>query len=172
MKKAAIIESGVVVNIAVVNDLSDLPGSVDGTGANMGDLWNGVSFSRPPAPILELLASKKEEIMDAYHNAMALSKSGRSDEEIRALSQLFTEAKAQRDNPLISGADIPLLTSLATERGRPVASVSSAILTDARAFRTKQGLNLGKKEKLFEAIAAVDLAAPDAADQLAAIVWV
>lgn len=171
MKRAAILESGVVVNIAVVNNISDIPGAIDGTIANIGDIWDGIAFNRTSIPVLQLLANKREEIITAYHNAMSIAKSGRTDEEIRALSQLFDEAKAQRDNPLISNADIPLLASLAAERGRPVSSVSAAIIADARVFRAKQGVNLGKKEKLFDALAAIDTSSPDAASQIAAIVW-
>jgi hypothetical protein len=48
--KAAVIENGVVTNIVLVNSLSDLPNLVDASVANVGDLWDGVSFTAQPKP--------------------------------------------------------------------------------------------------------------------------
>lgn len=49
--RAAIVSGGVVRNVIEVTSLSFLPGLVEITdGFGIGDLWDGVKFSKPPAP--------------------------------------------------------------------------------------------------------------------------
>jgi hypothetical protein len=48
--RAAIIENGVVANIIEADNLGVFPGLVDATGAAIGDLWDGSTFTKPPAP--------------------------------------------------------------------------------------------------------------------------
>ena len=67
--KAAVIENGVVANLIVVNSLDVLPGLVDGEGADIGDLWDGQSFTKPtpPAPTV----ADFERALDAHLDAKA-----------------------------------------------------------------------------------------------------
>lgn len=48
--EAAEIENGVVVNILRVESLNFKPGLVDATGAAIGDLWDGSTFTKPARP--------------------------------------------------------------------------------------------------------------------------
>jgi hypothetical protein len=44
---AALIENGIVANLIVVQSLDVLPGLIDGTGASIGDGWDGTQFVKP-----------------------------------------------------------------------------------------------------------------------------
>jgi hypothetical protein len=48
--RAAIIENGVVANIIEADNLGVFPGLIDAIGADIGDLWDGSTFTKPPAP--------------------------------------------------------------------------------------------------------------------------
>jgi hypothetical protein len=48
--QAAIIQNGIVTNLIVVDSLDILPGLIDGTGATIGDGWDGTTFFKIPAP--------------------------------------------------------------------------------------------------------------------------
>lgn len=48
--RAAIIENGIVTNVVMLNNLSEIIGAVDGIAANIGDTWDGVNFISPPPP--------------------------------------------------------------------------------------------------------------------------
>lgn len=50
--KAALVIDGKVKNIIVVPSLDFTPNIVDGSGARIGDLWDGFSFSPDPNGIL------------------------------------------------------------------------------------------------------------------------
>ena len=45
--RAAILSGATVARVLIVNDLSQAPGSIDGTGADIGDTWTGVAFIKP-----------------------------------------------------------------------------------------------------------------------------
>ena len=60
--RAALVVGGVVQRVAIVGTLADLQGSIDGTGANVGDLWDGVTFSRPAVPLGQAKRQKREGI--------------------------------------------------------------------------------------------------------------
>lgn len=67
--KAAVIENGVVANLIVVDALDVLPGLVDGEGADIGDLWDGQSFTKP-TPHAPTVADF-EAALDAHLDAKA-----------------------------------------------------------------------------------------------------
>lgn len=46
--KAAVITNGVVTNLVVVANLNVLPNLVAADSADIGDLWDGTRFSKPP----------------------------------------------------------------------------------------------------------------------------
>jgi hypothetical protein len=48
--RAAVIENGVVTNVIEVESLDVFPGLVDATSAQIGDIWDGATFTAP-API-------------------------------------------------------------------------------------------------------------------------
>ena len=53
--RAAQLSNNVVVNVIEVDSLGFIPGLIDGTGAAIGDTWDGTQFVKPPAtlPTLE-----------------------------------------------------------------------------------------------------------------------
>ena len=67
--RAAVIESGFVVNMIEVESLDFMPGLVDGEGGGIGDLWNGQSFTKPALPALTV--SDFERALDAHLDAKA-----------------------------------------------------------------------------------------------------
>lgn len=67
--KAAVIESGVVANIIVVDSLDVLPGLVDAQGAAIGDLWDGTTFTKPEPPTPTV--ADFESALDAHLDAKA-----------------------------------------------------------------------------------------------------
>jgi hypothetical protein len=82
--RAAVIENGVVTNVIEVESLDVFPGLVDGTDAEIGDAWDGTTFTHPaPAPPavpasvtmrqarLALLAAGKLETVNSAIASMA-----------------------------------------------------------------------------------------------------
>ena len=61
--RAHIIENGVVVNTIVVDSFDVLPNLIDATnGGEIGDLWDGQTFTRPVA-VAAPAAPTKEELL-------------------------------------------------------------------------------------------------------------
>lgn len=53
MNAAQLDEGGFVINVIVVDTLDVIPGLIDGTGAAIGDQWDGSQFVKPtPVPSL------------------------------------------------------------------------------------------------------------------------
>ena len=48
--RAAVLQNSVVVNVLEVASIG--PGQIDGTGANIGDTWNGAAFVKPVLPVV------------------------------------------------------------------------------------------------------------------------
>jgi hypothetical protein len=67
--RAAIIENGIVTNIVLVDSLA---GKIDGASANIGDTWDGATFSTP-APVVTVPRSvSKRQARLALHRAGVL----------------------------------------------------------------------------------------------------
>ena len=67
--KCAIIENGIVANIAVANE--QLAANwVNGAGAQIGWTWDGTSFSAPPVDIAALASEKLTAINDGKNVAL------------------------------------------------------------------------------------------------------
>lgn len=67
MIRAHVIENGKVANTIIVNDLDFLPNLVDASlGGEIGDVWNGEAFSKPPkwATIEEAKAGRLAELAE------------------------------------------------------------------------------------------------------------
>lgn len=70
--RAAQIEVGRVKNIIVVAALDALPNLVDATGAHIGDLWDGVSFTTPPRDPAVVAEEQRIAEVDTQLEATAL----------------------------------------------------------------------------------------------------
>lgn len=64
---AAQIKNGVVSNLIVVSALNVLPGLIDGSGAAIGDTWDGSVFSKaaPPMPTVAQYTAAIQSMLDA-----------------------------------------------------------------------------------------------------------
>lgn len=56
--RAAVIEGGKVANIIEVASLATFPNLIDAAGGAIGDLWDGVKFSKP---LIDLVAVRKDK---------------------------------------------------------------------------------------------------------------
>lgn len=164
MMKAAILnEDGVVVNIAKVNRLSDLPGSVDATGAKIGDTWNGSEFVAPAPVISELYDKKVEQINRQFKENCDALTAEYPDDEILSWDRQVKQAEAyQADNQ----TSVPLLDGMATLRNETVAVLAGKILAKAAAFEVAYGQLLGQRQARILALEAIDLESQDAAEQI------
>lgn len=72
--RAAIIENGVVANIIEADNLGIFPGLVDATGAQIGYLWDGSTFTAPPpAPPVVPQSVSRAQALAALSNAGLLT---------------------------------------------------------------------------------------------------
>lgn len=100
--------------------------------------------------------------------ALAQLSAAYPDGEVQSWPQQTREAEALAADPQVPA---PLLTAIATARGLSVTELASRVLAKVQAYAVVSGQIIGQRQALEDAITAVDLAAPDAADQLAAIQW-
>ena len=70
---AAQIEDGAVVNIILVGSLDALPGLIAGDGARIGDLWDGIKFTSPPAPSADIELEQYQAAIQVMLDAEAQS---------------------------------------------------------------------------------------------------
>ena len=62
--RAHIIENGVVTNTILVESLDLLPNLIDASnGGAIGDLWDGQTFTTPPAPKVITIIPTKENLL-------------------------------------------------------------------------------------------------------------
>ena len=52
MRAAILNGSNVVVRVVLLDSLEQLPGAIDGTGADVGDTWNGSTFVKPSPSVV------------------------------------------------------------------------------------------------------------------------
>lgn len=88
--------------------------------------------------------------------------------ELQSWGQQAKEADALLEN---SAAHAPLLSAIAAARGMPVGDLAVRVRAKVAAYSAQAGAIIGRRQALEDAIDGVDLAAPDAAAQLAAIEW-
>ncbi len=89
--RAALIVDGVVVRVAVVAQLSDLPGAIDGAGADVGDTWNGSAFVKP-SPVQTVPAE-----VTMAQAVIALSRAGISETAVDAVIDAMPAGQAQTE---------------------------------------------------------------------------
>ncbi|BAK75375.1 hypothetical protein NH8B_0540 [Pseudogulbenkiania sp. NH8B] len=90
------------------------------------------------------------------------------DGEVQSWAQQTREAEALAADPL---AATPLLNAIATARGLTVTTLAERVRAKVLAYAVASGQIIGKRQALEDVLMAVDLQAPDAAEQLAAIQW-
>ncbi len=130
--RAALIVDGVVARVAVVAQLSDLPGAIDGTGADVGDAWTGSSYVKPaPVQLVPAEVSMAQAVI-------ALSRAGISEADVDAVieampdGQTKTEARAwwRRSNAI--RRDHPFVAALAPALGLDAAQLDALFIAAAQ----------------------------------------
>lgn len=120
--RAAIIENGVVVNIAEADaDFAEAQGWIVSETAAIGDTWDGVAFAKPPAPPAPVPASvTRRQAREALLNI------GLLDDVEMAIANIEDATERKR-------AEIYWLDSATFERAHPMlAQIAGSIgLTDA-----------------------------------------
>lgn len=123
----------------------------------------------PPAMVpAELAAEQLRAINLAAAGVLSRLSAAYPDGEVQSWAQQTREAEA-----LVADrqAPAPLLSAIAAARGLAVTELASRVLAKVQAYAVASGQIIGQRQALEDAISAVDLDAPDAADRLAAIQW-
>ncbi|WP_199103189.1 hypothetical protein [Aquitalea sp. ASV11] len=142
-------------------------------GQSSGKLidWTGgmpVLVDSAPRTAVERRAQRLSEV-NAYA-AIRLGKLSAAypEGEVQSWSQQTHEAEALTNDPT---APSPLLTSIATARGVPLSALASRVRAKVAAYAVASGQIIGQRQALVDALMAIDLQAPNAAEQIAAITW-
>lgn len=88
--------------------------------------------------------------------------------EVQSWGQQTREAEALAIDP---NATATLLTAIATARGLTITELATRVQAKVAAFAVASGQIIGQRQALEDALMAIDLQAPDAAEQLEAITW-
>lgn len=119
-------------------------------------------------PLAAVRATRLGDINAGAARALALLSAAYPDGEVQSWAQQTREAEALVADPQ---APAPLLTAIAAARGLAVTELASRVLAKVDAYAVASGQIIGLRQALEDTIAVVDLAAPDAAERLAAIQW-
>lgn len=127
-----------------------------------------LALSPEPITLAALRASQLADINNHAAAQLATLASNYPDGEVQSWAQQTREAEALAVDPQ---APAPLLTAIAEARGLAVTELASRVLAKVQAYAAASGAIIGRRQALEDAISAVDLGAPDGAEQLAAIQW-
>lgn len=147
-------------------------GATDIERTDMTNVWDGAGWVVDAAlaaqHLLYLRARQLASIKTRATELLASLSASYPDGEVQSWAQQTREAEALAADPQASA---PLLTAIAAARGLAVTELASRVLTKVEAYAAASGAIIGQRQALEDAISAVDLAAPDAPEQLAAIQW-
>lgn len=62
MRAAILNGSNVVVRVVMLDSLSQIPGSINGTGADVGDTWDGATFVRPQKTLAQAKRDARQAV--------------------------------------------------------------------------------------------------------------
>lgn len=159
--KALIKDDGTIAEI--VTDDSEFPvapplrwkdAPLDVTKAHVFD---GQAFVLPKStfqslPVIDLVASKINEINNKCEGDIDALKAGYPDNEIQTWSKQELEARAFNTD---SSSHVPFITALATERGIDVAELANRIIAKADAFAAVAAAAIGKRQRLEDELTAI-----------------
>lgn len=109
---------------------------------------------------------KRNEISKEFEDAVALIKSGYTEDEIKSWDKQENEARAYTADNL---SPTPLLDAISASRGKDKATVVGNVILKADAYAVPYGAALGTKQAREDALALIDLNSPDALDQIGAV---
>lgn len=122
----------------------------------------------PPQDPAVVAAKVKTNINAGFESAITSLKSGYPASEILSWDQQVIEAKQHAADP---AAPMALLDGVALQRGVDRTLLAGKVLEKAALFAQASGVLIGRRQHLEDVVDAVDLNAPDAVEQLNAIVW-
>lgn len=148
----------------------------EGDRANINDIavpqrptqwhsWNGTEWV-PDGKVMSMAALLR--ISAGCEAAMAKLRSTYPDSEVMSWSQQAAEVDALATN---LEAPTPMLEAMATARGISVQDLATRVRAKRDAYAVASGQIIGRRQALEDALLAIDLQAPDAAEQLEAITW-
>jgi hypothetical protein len=136
MRAAIINEASLVTNVIEVSDdrLDVLPGLIEGTGAAIGDTWDGQQFLKPPPQVPDLAAAKSALVLGIDANVDAIYRAvvgDRSDEYQAAREQALTYQQGG-----YTGTAPACVASWAQAKGWSAQQAADDILATATAWET------------------------------------
>ncbi len=165
--KFAIIENGIVVNIAEANSpMAD--NWISAGSAKKGDSWDGTVFTSPVQSASAVYDRKETELIRAFDDAVLAALGKYTSLEV---DSWYKQEKEARDWTANNSTPTPFLDAIAQARGATIAVLAAQIVTKANAFEVVYGGVLGKKQKLLDQLFVIDVNAPGAIDLINAINW-
>lgn len=123
----------------------------------------------PPSPSLEDLREYRvADIAACAATGLAALSAAYPSGEVQSWAQQAREAEALAIDP---SASAPLLAAISAARGVPLYTLAARVRAKVQAYAVASGRIIGQRQALEDAINAVDLSAPDAAERLEAIQW-
>lgn len=132
--------------------------------AELDDAFPG----RADQSLLDLRARQLAAIKDRADELLASLEASYPEREVKSWSQQTREAEALAVDP---AAVAPLLNGIAAARGVPLLDLAGRVRAKVAAAAELSGPIIGQRQALEDALMAVDLHMPDAAEQLEAIQW-
>ncbi len=102
--------------------------------------------------IAEMQANLLSQVNSLCDQQMEVVKAGYPESEGKTWDQQLREAELYQANPSLA---TPLLSSMSSMRGLPVAEFASRIIANAATYATMAGLIVGRRQKLEDDIAAI-----------------
>ena len=127
---------------------------------------DGWGYFNTAAVAAKLLPVKTAGIVAEFNGAVAAMKAGYSDDEVKSWDKQEAEAEAVLADPLTV---TPLLSARVARRGDTVAALAATVAANAAMFTSAYGDALGLLHSRQVVLAAIDLTAVDAIDQINAV---
>ncbi|TCP13773.1 hypothetical protein EV683_10518 [Crenobacter luteus] len=124
--------------------------------------------SPPPPPLAERRAAALARLNAACEAALAALKADCPESEVSSWAKQEAEARALQADP---ATPTPLLSAIAAARGLTAAELAARVLAKSDAYAVAAGALIGRRQALEDALAAIDLGAPDAEARIDAIRW-
>ena len=120
-------------------------------------------------PVLtEVRARMLAQLKTDCETELSQLKADYPESEVSSWGKQEREARALLADPATA---TPLLSAIATARGIDLAELAARVLAKADAYAVAAGALIGRRQALEDALAAIDLAAPDAEAQIYVIHW-
>ncbi|WP_245944690.1 hypothetical protein [Crenobacter cavernae] len=129
---------------------------------------NAAFPGRTEQRLLDLRARQLAAINARATELLATLSAGYPDGEVQSWAQQTREAEALATDP---NAATPLLTAIAAARGLVVADLAGRVRAKVQSYAVASGQIIGQRQALEDALAAIDLDAPDAEERIGAVRW-